>query len=137
MSASSNSSNGRDLSSTFLVDQNLSAIVTESYGACEFDLGTAGNLFYFQMWQQAATQGMSVFIASGDQGSATCDAGNNVPVATHGLQVSGFASTPFNVSVGGTDFNDVGDPSQFFNVTNASPSQASALGYIPEVVWNN
>ncbi len=137
MSASTNSSNGVDLSSTYIVDQNLAPIVSESYGACEFDLGTTGNLFYFQMWQQAAMQGMSVFIASGDQGSATCDAGNGVTIATHGLQVSGFASTPFNVSVGGTDFNDVGDPSQFFNVTNASPSQASALGYIPEVVWNN
>jgi subtilase family serine protease len=142
-SASTNTSNGVDLSSTFIVDQNLAPILTESYGACEFDLGSAGNLFYFQMWQQAATQGMSVFIAAGDQGSAACDISNAnhtgpAPMAVSGLQVSGFASTPFNVAVGGTDFNDVNNESQFWSATNTTTgTQASALSYIPEVVWNN
>jgi subtilase family serine protease len=98
-------------------------------------------LFYYQLWQQAAGEGMSVFIASGDQGSAACDIGsNNAPatVAVNGLQVSGFASTPFNVAVGGTDFNDIANPSQFWNTaTTSSPTGVSALSYIPEVIWNN
>ncbi|MGB8522332.1 MAG: protease pro-enzyme activation domain-containing protein, partial [Candidatus Acidiferrales bacterium] len=111
-SASTNASNGVDLSSTFIVDQNLAPILTESYGACELDLGSAGNLFYYNMWRQAAGEGMSVFLASGDQGSAGCDFGPNVTVATMGLQVSGFASTPFNVAVGGTDFNDINSSGQ-------------------------
>jgi subtilase family serine protease len=140
-SASTNTSNGVDLSATYIVDNNLAPILTESYGACEAELGSAGNLFYYQLWQQAAGEGMSVFIASGDQGSAACDIGsNNAPatVAVNGLQVSGFASTPFNVAVGGTDFNDIANPSQFWNTaTTSSPTGVSALSYIPEVIWNN
>jgi subtilase family serine protease len=139
-SASSNAGQGVDLSSTYIVDNNLAPILTESYGACEFDLGSAGNLFYYQMWQQAAAQGISVYIAAGDQGSAACDFGQNVTVATNGLQVSGFASTPFNVAVGGTDFNDISSSgsvlTQFWGPNNPT-TQASALSYIPEVVWNN
>jgi subtilase family serine protease len=143
-SASTNSSNGVDLSSTHIVDNDLAPILTESYGACEGELGSAGNLFYFSMWQQAAAEGMSVFIASGDEGSAACDTGTNNVAATtaaSGLQVSGFASTPFNVAVGGTDFNDIDSNgnvlSQFWSATNTPTTQASALSYIPEVVWNN
>jgi len=139
-SASTNTSNGVDLSSTYIVDQNLAPILTESYGACEFDLGSAGNLFYYQMWQQAAGEGISVFIAAGDEGSAACDTGTSdagATVAVSGLQVSGFASTPFNVAVGGTDFNDVGTQTQFWSATNNPTTQSSALSYIPEVIWNN
>jgi hypothetical protein len=58
-----------------------------------------------------------------------------------GLQVSGFASTPFNVAVGGTDFNDINSNgtvlSQFWSPINTPTTQVSALSYIPEVVWNN
>src|SRR6202451_2775737 len=139
-SASTNTSNGVDLSSTYIVDQNLAPILTESYGACEFDLGSAGNLFYYQMWQQGAAEGISVFIAAGDEGSAACDTGTSTAAATvavSGLQVTGFASTPFNVAVGGTDFNDVGTQTQFWSATNNPTTQSSALSYIPEVIWND
>ena len=143
-SASTNASNGVDLSATYIVDNHLAPILTESYGACEAELGSAGNMFYFSLWQMAAANGMSVFIAAGDQGSAACDVGSDITAATSGLQVSGFASTPFNVAVGGTDFNDIDSNgnvlSQFWsssNTTNASVTQESAVSYIPEVVWNN
>jgi subtilase family serine protease len=147
--ASTNTSNGVDLSATYIVntlDVNKTiAVMTESYGACEAELGATGNQFYYQMWQQAATQGISVFIAAGDQGSAACDVGTaNAPstIAANGLQVSGFASTPFNVAIGGTDFDDLGTNgavlSQFWNQTTTTNSTGvSALSYIPEVVWNN
>ncbi len=54
-------------------------------------------------------QGIAVMVSSGDSGSAGCDettTDNNrtVTEATGGLQVSGFSSTPYNISVGGTDF---------------------------------
>ena len=35
--------------------------------------------------------------------------------AQYGLAVTGIASTPFNVAVGGTDFNDVSNWSQYWN----------------------
>ena len=46
-------------------------IVTLSYGLCEADLGTSATNFYNGLWQQAAAQGMSVFVSSGDSGAAS------------------------------------------------------------------
>jgi subtilase family serine protease len=131
-----NGSQGVDLSAEYIIDNDLAPILSESYGLCEAFLGTAGNLFYYQLWQQAAGEGISVFIATGDEGAATCDFGTGNPTAEFGVQVSGFASTPFAVAVGGTDFNDP-DPTQFFSAVNASGTQSSALSYIPEMVWND
>ena len=142
--ASTNTANGVDLAATYIVDtlnvNNTISIVSDSFGNCEAMLGTAGNLFYFQTWQQAAGEGISVFVAAGDTGSAGCDSDADAPPsspAVLGLAVSGFASTPFNVAVGGTDFNDILNETTFWSTTNNSTTQASALSYIPEVVWNN
>ena len=137
-SASTETTAGIDLSAVYIVENNLAPVMSESYGYCELGLGTAGNQFYNTLWQQAAAQGITVFISSGDNGSAGCDdfnAASPAP-AQFGLQVSGFASTPYNVAVGGTDFNDFLNPSTYWNITN-STTQASAKGYIPEVPWNS
>ena len=58
--------------------------------------------------------------------------------ATHGIGVNAFASTPYNVAVGGTDFGDTyaGTNSTYWNSTN-SPTYGSALSYIPEIPWND
>ena len=130
---------GVDLSAQYIVDNNVAPILSESYGICELFIGTTGNQFYNQLWQQAAAEGISAFLASGDQGSAVCDRQEQQAPdpAQFGLQVSGFSSTPYNISVGGTDFSDAFDPTTFWNVTNNPTTQASAKGYIPEVTWND
>ena len=58
--------------------------------------------------------------------------------ATHGIGVSGFASTPYNVAVGGTDFGDTfaGTNSTYWNATNTR-TYGSAKSYIPEIPWND
>ena len=128
---------GVDASAQYIVDNNVAAILSESYGACEAGLTAAGNAFYNALWQQAAAEGITVAIASGDNGSAGCDDPNKTS-ATHGLAVSGFASTPFNVAVGGTDFDDAGNQPTYWNpAPNASPGQFSAKGYVPETTWND
>ena len=131
--ATTDSTLGVDLSAQYIVDHNVAPIVSESYGICEAALGTAGNQFFNQLWQQAAAQGMSVFLASGDSGSAGCDPGEP---AQFGLQVTGFASTPYTVAVGGTDFNDLSNPTTYWNPTNDA-HQSSTKGYIPETTWND
>ncbi|MFZ0660087.1 MAG: protease pro-enzyme activation domain-containing protein, partial [Candidatus Binataceae bacterium] len=80
------------------------AIVSISYGESEADLGVTENLFINLLYQQATAAGVSVFVSSGDEGAASSDA--NADIATHGIAVSGFASTPYDVAVGGTDFGD-------------------------------
>ncbi len=138
VSADTDSTAGIDLSARYIIENNLDGIMSESFGLCEAFLGAAGNQFYNSLWEQAAAQGISVFVSSGDQGSAGCDffQGNAPQAAANGLAVSGIASTPFNVAVGGTDFNDLLNPEGYWRLTN-DVNQASAIGYIPETTWND
>jgi hypothetical protein len=106
-------------------------------------LGSAGNQFYNSLWEQAAAQGITVVVSTGDSGSAGCDpdpSGTSPNAAIDGLAVSGIASTPFNVAVGGTDFDataqPVTPPNQYWSATNG-PTFASALMYIPETTWDD
>src|SRR5215469_4053472 len=128
---------GIDLSALYIVDNNIASVMSESFGVCEPALGTAGNQFYNAIWGQAAAQGISVMVSAGDNGSAGCDDFTRQSTAVNGLAVSGIASTPFNVAVGGTDFDDVGKQTTFWSSTNATGSRESALGYIPETTWND
>jgi hypothetical protein len=131
---------GVDASAVYIVDNNIAPIMSESFGSCEAANGTAGNAFQNSLWQQAAAEGITVSVSSGDNGSAGCDDPNSETSSTKGVAVSGTASTPFNVAVGGTDFDDAGIQSTFWNATNTStttPVPAAALGYIPEIPWND
>jgi len=128
VSASTPASAGIDLSALYIVEQNLAGAMSESYGQCEQSLGTAGNAFYNKLWEQAAAQGITVILSAGDGGSAGCDDFNSESVATLGLAVSGLASTPFNVSVGGTDFDEVNTWATFWNSSNGSLSIVAGSG---------
>jgi hypothetical protein len=137
-------SGGVDLSALYAVDNDVAPILSDSYGLCEAALGTTGNAFYLSLWQQAAAEGITVAVAAGDNGPAGCDPNPNVDpnAATQGLAVSGLASTPYNVAVGGTDFDTptAADLAIYWKTTNTSttaPVAASALGYIVEIPWDN
>lgn len=142
VSKSTNTTDGIDLSNQYIVNNNLAAVVTVSFGACEAQAGSS-NSFYNSLWQQAAAQGMSVFVAAGDSGSAGCDlpsstgkkGSNTTTPASQDFGVNGLASTPYNVAVGGSEFNDASNPAAFWNGSNDA-NNASAIAYIPEVVWN-
>jgi subtilase family serine protease len=112
------------------------AIVSISYGECEAENGATANAAYNSTYKQATTEGVSVFVSAGDEGAASCDADESN--ATHGIGVSGFASTPYNVAVGGTDFGDTyaGTTSTYWSSTNSSTYE-SALSYVPEIPWND
>jgi hypothetical protein len=139
VSETTETTSGIDLSALYIIDNNLAPIMSESYGTCEAELGAGGNQFYNTLWEQAAAQGITVLMAAGDSGSAGCDSANaGETAAQYGLAVSGLASTPFNVAVGGTDFNvDASNEWTYWNQQNTSPSQSSAKSYIPESTWND
>ncbi|MBZ5661315.1 MAG: Ig-like domain repeat protein [Acidobacteriia bacterium] len=139
VSASTNSTAGVDLSALYVVDNNLAPVLSESYGGCEADLLAGGNLFYSNIWEQAAAQGITVIVSSGDSGSAGCDSyqGQTPEPAQRGVAVNGIASTPYNVAVGGTDFNDIYAAYTYWSGTNDPVHQSSALRYIPEFPWND
>ena len=140
VSASTPASAGIDLSALYIIEHNLAGVMSESYGNCEADLGSAGNAFYNALWEQAAAQGITAMVSAGDGGSAGCDDFNTAAAATQGLAVSGLASTPYNVAVGGTDFDEINKWSTYWSLTNTTSGTdvigTSAIGYIPEIPWN-
>jgi hypothetical protein len=138
VSSSTNTTEGIALSALYIADNNVAPISSMSFGQCELHLGTAGNAFWNAVWQQAAAEGISAFVSAGDGGSAGCDNFDTASMARNGLAISGDASTPYDIAVGGTDFGgNFFDPAAFWSATNNPTTQASALGYIPELPWNN
>jgi hypothetical protein len=117
------------------------AIVSDSYGESESDLGAAGNLSMSSLYQQAVTAGVSLFIAAGDEGAATTDYDMGDESYTYfGISVNGLASTPYNVAVGGTDFADTyqnTNTTYWNSSSNNSGTYGSARSYIPEIPWND
>src|SRR5277367_4661069 len=114
----------------------LPSVVSISYGEAEAANGAAANGAYNSAYQQAVAEGVSIFVSSGDEDAASDDGGND---STHGIGISGFTSTTYNVSVGGTDFGYTADsvyPSTYWSATNSN-TYSSALSYIQEVPWNN
>jgi hypothetical protein len=113
------------------------SVISLSYGECEDynevdpTIDTAGGL-----WELAASMGITVFVSTGDSGSVGCD--DHAAASTHGLAVNGLASSPFDVAVGGTDFNDFTNYNYApYWASSNSPLYSSALSYIPEMTWNN
>ncbi len=134
VSGETNTGGGVAAAAQYAVDNNVAPILSVSWGGCELALGASGNQFFNDMWQQAAAEGITVLVAAGDSGSASCD--QNQELAYYGEQVSGFASTPYNTAVGGTDFSgNYQHTSQYWSSTNDADG-SSALSYIPESPWN-
>jgi len=128
------------------VDDDAASVLSLSYGECERDLGTSGNQFWATLWEQAAAQGQTVLVSSGDGGSAGCDNFNAAEPASQGLAVSGFSSTPWNISVGGTDFYyssyngsanaQAAELAKYWSQTETYFPATSLLQPIPEQPWN-
>ncbi len=114
---------------------NPPSIISISYLSSETQMGAAENTFVNSVYEQAASEGISIFVCAGDDGAAASD--EDAASATHGIGVSGLASTPYNVAVGGTDFEYEPGPGNpgVWSGTN-SPTYGSALGYEPEIPWD-
>jgi subtilase family serine protease len=133
---STSSSDGVDLSASYIVNHQATlgvTVMSTSFGACESGLGSTENTFFNNLWQQAATEGITAFVSAGDSGASGCDSAS--ASSGTGAAVSGLASTPYNVCVGGTEFLDGGGSATYWASTNGSDN-SSALSYIPEETWN-
>jgi pro-kumamolisin-like protein/Big-like domain-containing protein len=135
VSSPTETTSGVDLSALYIVENNLAPVLSVSFGGCEPAMGATENAFVNELWKQAAAQGITVVVSSGDSLAAGCDAAGST-FATKGLAVSGAASTPYNVAVGGTDFDESGNHSTYWNSTNDPATGRSAKSYIPEMAWN-
>jgi trimeric autotransporter adhesin len=134
-----------DLSSGLLnaifraVDDNAVSILSVSFSSCEAALGASGNQLILGAEEQAAAQGITVIVSAGDSGSAGCDDFDTEAQATQGFAINGYASTPYAIAVGGTDFDVLSNSftSYVSSSSGAPPYYATALKYIPENPWND
>ena len=118
----------------YAVDRNVAPVITMSANAgCEAVNTPANMTFYQGVAQQANAQGITWVNSGSDAGPASCDP-NGTPIAVGGLALRFPASIPELTAVGGTEFNEQGGA--YWNSTNTA-SGASAISYIPEMVWND
>jgi subtilase family serine protease len=136
----------RDMSATtaaqYVIDQNLAAVLNISFGTCESGEASE-NATVNSMYQQGVSEGITITVSSADAGVAACtahaDLGTLNDVNSNGFAVNGLASTPYNLAVGGTDFNDLdaNTDSMYWSTTNPPGTFETALSHIPEMVWND
>lgn len=124
-------------------------VISVSYGVCEILAGSSGTAAFSNAYQQAVTEGYSVFVSTGDSGAASC-AGNGSTDNEYSIGINGWGSSPYNVAVGGTDFEDTFNAkianqseggvtipvSTYWNATNGTYYN-SAKSYVPEIPWND
>lgn len=134
ISESTETDDGVMLSARYIVDNNMADIMTQSFGACETGLDSVGAAEIASIPEQAAAQGISYFASTGDAGAADCDDPDSEETATLPISVDVPGATPFVTAVGGTQFNEHGDDSAYWNPTTSV--LVTALKYIPEDVWN-
>ena len=123
-------------------------VVSMSFGESEELSGATLNAAFNTTFQQAVAAGIAIFVSSGDENAASSDHGGETctgfpnngefTCAEDGINISGWMSSPYDVSVGGLDFADVvlGESSEFFFPFN-NEFFGSARSYVPEQPWND
>jgi subtilase family serine protease len=109
------------------------SVLSISYGSSEKFAGLTFLAGWENLVEEGAAEGLSIFVSSGDSAAAAGEEDG-----TDGLGVNGLATTPYNTSVGGTDFQDraLKEASLYWAKSNSVTGE-SALSYIPEIPWDN
>jgi pseudomonalisin len=128
ISSSTATEDGVTIALEYAIDSAAANIISLSFAECETDAGTALTMQTDALFQQAAAQGQTVLVASGDSGAAMCDAQNSTPPAQQQLGINYLCASGAVTCVGGTELID--------NPVTAYWSGADAVGYIPEGGWN-
>ncbi len=124
------------------VEDNQADVLSVSWGASEQDLEASGNALWSALWEQAAAQGQTVVVATGDFGQVP-EEEYFLSASDLGPAVNGLASTPWNVAAGGTDFyysdyaSGAPSASTFWNATNDPVTKGSLKSPLTEQVWND
>lgn len=111
-------------------------VMTISFGACELAAGAGGVNYWDAVFKQAAAEGISSFVSSGDSGASGCDAAFTTPPASPVANSPNYiCSSSYATCVGGTEFNDTANPTAYWNSYSGSIG-TTAYSYIPEGGWN-
>jgi len=125
----------------YAVDNDLAPVISMSYGICEPDMTASDYASIEPVLAQAAVQGQSVVVSSGDDGSTDCYSVTGLsPTVQQSLAVDFPASSQYVTAIGGTEFSTAAvDPKNttYWKAATGGDILESALSYIPEQVWND
>jgi len=115
---------------TQILDQDRAQVLSSSWGGCESDMQSLdAGLIQSEntLFEQAASEGISVFVAAGDSGSEAC---NQTDASMKQLSVQDPASQPYVTSVGGTELTALGPPptEKVWNDPSTPPTGAGGGG---------
>jgi Pro-kumamolisin, activation domain/Bacterial Ig-like domain (group 3) len=133
VSSSTATTDGIFLSELYAIENNVASVMTSSFSFCEADSTTAEASAVSSLAEQAAAQGITFLVSTGDNGALEC--ASSSPGDTT-VSINVYASNPYVVAVGGTEFNENGNDGLYWNGSNSSGARESAISYIPEQVWN-
>ena len=137
VSSDTQTQDGIQTDADYVVDTNPvpAHIMSISFGICEGEAGLPGVQFWDSLFKQAAGEGISVFVSSGDSAAAGCDTSFQPPPPSQSLSINAICSSSYATCVGGTEFADFANPGQYWNAANGANFE-SAISYIPEGAWN-
>ena len=111
-----------------MVTDNLGSIVSESLGVCEAETSSGHRNLYSSIEDRAVAQGMSHFVASGDNGAYTCGEDQD-PAASFP------ATLPSVTAVGGTSVFESTSGAYFKEAVWGSPIDETGTGGGPSQVY--
>ena len=136
VSSAAGTDDGIGADAQYIVHASSANVMSISFGDCELSNGSSGVNYWDTLFQIAAVEGISVFVSSGDSGAAGCDTAFSAPPKPSIANSPNYiCSSSYATCVGGTEFNDTGSPSSYWN-SNSAANVSSALGPIPEGGWN-
>ncbi|HEX7729077.1 MAG TPA: protease pro-enzyme activation domain-containing protein [Terracidiphilus sp.] len=127
----------------YAIDQKIGSIISISYGSCETAMSSQALSTMESAFAQAAVQGQTVLVASGDSGSSGCYGLSGLSTTQQQvLDVSYPASSPNVTAVGGTEIDQSSaayytSTGAYWSTKGSADTITSALQYLPEVAWND
>ncbi len=112
-------------------------ILSISFGGCENINGASNTTYERSIFQTAASQGITTFVSSGDDGVASCNAFSSTIPTTQVPSINDLCAGEFVTCVGGTEFNDSTNAALYWAAMNDATNRSSLLSYIPEGAWND
>jgi subtilase family serine protease len=127
----------------FAIASDIAPVISVSYSQCEPLLSAADAQQANAVFQQAAAQGQTIVVASGDSGATACaeySLSSGVTTAQQQELAADFpASSPYVTAVGGTQMAPgtfAAGSSPYWKPSVNGDALGSLIAYTPEVVWN-
>jgi pseudomonalisin len=130
-------SGGINLDAQYEIQTLRDPIMSISFSSCETTAGSSGVTFWDNLFSQAAAEGISVFVSSGDSGAAECQTAGAAPSGVQARSINVICASSYVTCVGGTEFADFVSPSTYWKgASGGSTPTETAISYIPEGAWN-